>query len=120
MEEIACKDFGPQYGACFVIKKPEYSRNYMLGCYTGILEVEFTGTEFNLISVVKLGRMDIIIDFYVCKGNRKEIYYLTKKAPSKIRNLRFLDQSSSEREGVVEQDGNDEEGFGKLSSGQGA
>ena len=104
MEEIACRDFGPEYGACFVVKKPEYSRNYMLGCYTGILEVEFTGTEINLISVIKLGRMDIIVDFYVCKGNQKEIYYLTKKAPTKIRNLRFLNDSQTSDSAIISED----------------
>jgi hypothetical protein len=46
---------------------------------------------------MKLGKTDIVIDFYICdegdmegRVEGKEIYYLTKKAPKKIRNMKYV------------------------------
>ena len=68
-----------------------------LGCYTAILEVSFDGFSFSLINVMKLGKADIVIDFYIADEgetegavNGREIYYLTTQAPRKIRNVKYL------------------------------
>jgi hypothetical protein len=97
MKNICTENFGSQFGSVLSIKKSKYGNSIFLGCYTAILEVNFDGTQFNTINVMKLGKSDIVIDFYICDEGEvegsvegKEIYYLTKKAPKKIRNLKYL------------------------------
>jgi hypothetical protein len=79
------------------VKKSSRGKHLFLACHTAILEVAFEGGKINLISVIKLGRTDAITDFFICDEGEnqgelpgKEIYYLTKKAPKKVRNLKYL------------------------------
>lgn len=97
MSNVSTKNFGHDLGAVLSIKKSTKNSSIYLGCHTAILEVFFDGIQFNLLNIMKLGKSDIVIDFYICDEGEiegrvegKEIYYLTKKAPNKIRNMKYL------------------------------
>lgn len=97
MKSICTKNFGEEFGSILSIKKSKHGKSIFLGCFTAILEINFDGRQFNMVNVMKLGKSDIVIDFYICdEGDNegevggKEIYYLTKKAPKKIRNMKYL------------------------------
>ena len=97
MTKICTQNFGAEFGCILKLKKSTVGKHLFLACHTAILEVAFESGKINLVSVIKLGRTDAITDFFICDEGEhegelcgKEIYYLTKKAPRKVRNLKYL------------------------------
>ena len=96
MTKISTLNLGSEFGCVLKIKKSSRGKHIFLGCHTAIIELSFEAGKLSVVSVMKLGRNDTITDFFIYEeGERdgllagREIYYLTKKAPKKIRNLKY-------------------------------
>ena len=72
MRNVSSRNFGAEFGSILSIKKSQVSSNLYLGCHTAILEVSFDGKDFNLVNVMKLGKSDIVIDFYISNEGETE------------------------------------------------
>lgn len=90
MQEIATINLGSELGGVFCMKQyPRFPNSIFLGCFGGIVEVKFIGLKFEVANVVIISHKDMIIDFHICSNYPEEMFYLTKRAPSKIRNVKF-------------------------------
>lgn len=91
MEEIVCQNLGNELGGVLCIKQySKFPNSLFLGCFSGIVELTFNGKAFEVLNYVKISQKDIIIDFHICSNYPEELFYLTKRAPSKVRNVRII------------------------------
>jgi hypothetical protein len=72
MKSVSSHNFGAEFGCVLSIKKSASGNNLYLGCHTAILEVSFNEKEFSLVNIMKLGKTDIVIDFYISNEGESE------------------------------------------------